>query len=49
MAPEDKNLQHFSDNFNLEHLLNEPTCFKGSPSCVDFIITKKNYTSKILV
>ena len=33
MIPEGKNLQQFTDTFSLEHLINEPTCFKGSPSC----------------
>ena len=41
MTPEDKNLQHFTDTFNLEQLINEPTCFKGSPSCIDLIITSR--------
>ena len=41
MTPEDKNLQHFTDTFSLEHLINEPTCFKGSPSCIDLIITNR--------
>ena len=26
MAPEDKNLQIFTDSFNLEHLIKKPTC-----------------------
>ena len=44
MTPEDKNLQHFTDTFSIEHLINEPTCFKGNPSCKDLIITnKKSY------
>ena len=44
ITPEDKNLQHFPDTFSLEHLINEPTCFKGIPSCIDLIITnRKSY------
>ena len=44
MTPEDKNLQHFTDTFSLEHLINESTCFKGSPRCIDLIITnRKSY------
>ena len=44
MTLEDKNLQHFINTFSLEHLINEPTCFKVSPSCIDFNITnKKSY------
>ena len=41
MIPEDKNLQHFTDTFSLEHLIREPTCFKRSPSCIDLIITNR--------
>ena len=44
MTPEDKNLQHITDTVSLEHLIIEPTCFKGSPSCVDLIIiNRKSY------
>ena len=44
MTLEDKNLKHFTDTFSLEHLINEPTCFKGSPSCIYLIITnRKSY------
>ena len=44
MTPEDKNVQHFTDTFSLGHLITEPTCFKGSPSCIDLIITnRKSY------
>ena len=41
IIPEDKNLQHFTDPFSLEHLINKPTCFKGSPSCIDLIINNR--------
>ena len=44
MIREDKNLQHFTNTFSLEHLINEPTCFKGNPRCIDLIITnRKSY------
>ena len=44
MTLKDKNLQHFTDTLSLKHLINEPTCFKGSPSCKDLIITnRKSY------
>ena len=43
MTPEDKHLQLFTDFFNLEHLIKKPTCFKGSPSCIDLIITNRKY------
>ena len=39
-----RSLLHFTDTFSLEHLINEPTCFKGSPSYIDLIITnRKSY------
>ena len=41
MTPEDKNLQHFTDTFSLEHLINEPTCFKGSPRWIDLIFPNR--------
>ena len=44
MTPENINLQHFTDSFNLENLIDEAPCFKGLPSCVDLIITnRKSY------
>ena len=47
MTPEDKNLQLFADSFNLKHMIKKPTCFKGFPSCIDFIITsRKAYFKK---
>ena len=50
MTTEDKNLQHFIDTFSLERLVNEPTCFKGSPSCIDLIITnRKSYFKNTFV
>ena len=50
MNPEDKNLQHFTDTFSLEHLINEPTCFKESPSSKDLIITnRKSYFKNTFV
>ena len=49
MTPEDKHLDRFTDTFSLEHLINEPTCFKGSPSCIDSLSPIENHASKILV
>ena len=50
MTPEERNLQLFADSFNLEHLIKKPTCFKGSSSCIDFIITnKKAYFKKACI
>ena len=45
LTPEDKHLQHFTDTFSLQHLIKEPTCFKGSQSCTDPIVTnsKSNF------
>ena len=41
MTPENTNLQHFTDSFNLGNLIHEATCFKGPPSCIDLIITNR--------
>ena len=41
MTPKDKNLQHFTESFSIENLLNEPTCFKGSPSYIDLVISNR--------
>ena len=50
MSPEDKNSQLFADSFNLKHLIKKPTCFKGSPSCIDLIITnRKAYFKKTCI
>ena len=50
MTPEDQHLQHFTDTFSLEHLINEPTCFKRSPSCVNLIMTnRKSYFNNTCV
>ena len=41
MAPEDKNLQHFTYNFSPASIL---SCFKRSPSCIDLSNTnRKSY------
>ena len=50
MTAEDKNFQHFTDTFSLEHLINKTTCFNGSPSCIDLIINnRKSYFKKTCV
>ena len=44
MTPKDKKLQHFTDTLSIENLINEPTRFKGSPSCIDLAIhNRKSY------
>ena len=43
-------MQLFANTFNLEHLIKKPTCFKGSPSCIDLIITnRKAYFKKACI
>ena len=41
MTPENTNLQHFTDSFNLENLILEARFLKGLSSCIDLIITNK--------
>ena len=41
---------NFFDYFNLEHLIKKPTCFKGSPSFIDLIVTnRKAYFKKACI
>ena len=50
MTPEDKTVQHFTDTFSFDYLINEPTCFKGSLSCIVLIITnRKSYLKNTCV
>ena len=50
MTPEGKKLQLFPGYFNLEYLIKKPTCFKGSPSCINIIITnRKEYFKKTCI
>ena len=50
MTPENTNVQHFPDSFNLENLIHESTCFKGLPNCIGLIITnRKPYLKNISV
>ena len=41
MTPENTNLQHITDSFNLENLIHDARCFKGLPSCTDLIFTNR--------
>ena len=50
MTPEDKSLQLFAGSLNLEHLIKKTTCFNGSPTCIDLIITnRKAYFKKACI
>ena len=46
MTAKDKNLQLFAGFFDLELLIKKPTCFKGSPSCIDLTITNRAVSLK---
>ena len=46
MTSKDKNLQLFAGFFDLELLIKKPTCFKGSPSCIDLTITNRAVSLK---
>ena len=48
MTPNNNKLQDFLNTFDLKNIVNEPTCFKGKPSCIDLILTtRKKYFKKI--
>ena len=44
---ENPNLNNFICSFDLESLINSPTCYKSiNPTCIDLILTKKNHFMK---
>ena len=38
MTPNKDKLQEFLNTVDLKNIANEPTCFKGKPSCIDLIL-----------
>ena len=48
MSTENPNLKNFMCSFDLESLINSPTCYKSiGPTCIDLILTnKKNHFMK---
>ena len=48
LSTENSNLKNFMCSFDLESLINSPTCYKSTnPSCIDLILTnKKNHFMK---
>ena len=48
LSTENPNLKNFMCSFDLERLINSPTCYKSTnPSCIDLILTnKKNHFMK---
>ena len=48
LSTENPNLKNFMCSFDLESLINSPTCYKSTnPSCIDLILTnKKNHIMK---
>ena len=48
MSTENSNLKNFMCSFDLESLINSPTCYKSiNPTCIDLILTnKKNHFMK---
>ena len=42
LTVEDKNLEVFMSTFDMECLINNPTCFQSAkPNCIDLILTNK--------
>ena len=42
MSTENPNLKNFICSFDLENLINSPTCYKSiNPTCIDLILTNK--------
>ena len=48
LTVDNKNLGVFMNTFNLESLINKPTCFQSSnPTCINLILTNKKSFFKI--
>ena len=46
LEPHDKRLGYFLSSSNLVNLVKNNTCFKGSGSCIDLILTNRKYSFK---
>ena len=46
MEPKNPKLESFMNSFNLYNLIKSNTCFKGSGSCIDLILTNRKYCFK---
>ena len=46
MEPKNPKLTSFMNSFNLYNLIKSNTCFKGSGSCIDLILTNRKYCFK---
>ena len=46
MEPKSPKLASFMNSFNLYNLIKSNTCFKGSGSCIDLILTNRKYCFK---
>ena len=46
LEPQDKRLGYFLNSNNLVNLVKTKTCFKGSGSCIDLILTNRKYSFK---
>ena len=46
MGPKNPNLASFMHFFNLHNLIKSNTCFKGCGSCINLILTNRNYWFK---
>ena len=46
LEPHDKRLGYFLNSNNLVNLMKTNTCFKGSGSCIDRILTNRKYSFK---
>ena len=46
LEPHEKRLGYFLNSNNLVNLVKTNTCFKGSGSCIDLILTNRKYSFK---
>ena len=48
MEPTESALSNFLSSNNLSNLIKKNTCFKGTGSCIDLILTNRKYSFKYM-
>ena len=46
LTPDNKSMREFVDLYNLINLIETTTCFKGTESCIDLLLTNQKYSFK---
>ena len=46
LTPDNKSIREFMDLYNFINLIKTATCFKGTGSCIDLLLTNQKYSFK---